>query len=466
VAAHLLAAGPVVPAERLAVATRAAAGDAVRAGAWAEAAAVLTRSVDSLRGRGDATTAVWELLLELGRVRRGVGDTVGAYAAFDEALALASRQDDEARLRTAAAAYGAVALWGSRPSGEQDPRLVALLERAAEQAAQRGDVRGEIAVRGALACELANTAAAAAAQHAERAVTLARRLADKDVLVTALHHAWRANGLPWLADAQLARDDEALTLLGPGASRLTELVLRLQRITDLAVLGRLPELERELTACRLLAAEVRSPELSAQVGYCEAGLAMLRGRWDRAAAVSASASAELASTSRPDRPWSALAGRWGVLHARGRSGELAQDLLAAVEDPVLASLRPAAVLAVLDGGDEALARRLAERWYEPPHQDWAWMARVACWAELAARIGVPDPEAVLEALAPCAGLLAVTGSVLDCGGAVDALLAGLELRLGRRDAAREHALSAQRQETQLGLRAWQARTAALVATTE
>jgi hypothetical protein len=91
---------------------------------------------------------------------------------------------------------------------------------------------------------------------------------------------------------------------------------------------------------------------------------------------------------------------------------------------------------------------------------------VACWAELAARLGVPDPEAVRDLLTPCAGLLAVTGSILDCGGSVHALLAGLELRLGNTAAAREHALAGQRQERELGLRAWEARTAALVAATE
>jgi hypothetical protein len=48
---------------------------------------------------------------------------------------------------------------------------------------------------------------------------------------------------------------------------------------------------------------------------------------------------------------------------------------------------------------------------------------------------------------------------------VHALLAGLELRLGHRTAAREHALAAEQQETRLGVRAWQARTAALVAAT-
>ena len=363
------------------------------------------------------------------------------------------------------AAYGTVALWGSRPIGQHDGRLVTVLEGAAEQAAERNDVRAEIGLRGALACELAYGEGPAASAHAERAMALARRLGDPDVLVTALHHAWRTNRTPWLAAAQLAGDDEALALLRPGASRLTELVLRLQRVSDLAVLGRLTELDRELTACRLLAAEVRSPELSAQLGLSESGLAMLRGQWDRAEALTRSASDELARTSRPDTPWSALAGRWGVLHARGRSGELAEELLAAVDDPVLASLRPAAALALLDAGDEAGARRLAVRWYGPVPQNWTWMAQAACWAELAARTGVPDPEAVRDLLAPCAGLLAVAGSLLDCGGSVHALLAGLELRLGRTIAAREQAAAAARQEAELGLHAWRARTAALVEAT-
>ncbi len=458
VVTHLLAAGGVVPPARVVEATRAAADAAIRGGAWAEAAAVLQRSVEALRADGGDDTA-WQLLLELGAVRRGVGDTVGAYATFDEALALASRLGDEERLRTAAAAYGAVALWSSRPVGGHDGRLVATLERAV---GTDGEGRADVAVLGALACELAYRDRVAAAGHAERAVRLARRLGDADVLMTALHHAWRANGVPWLAAEQLARDDEALALLGPGRSRLTELVLRLQRCTDLATLGRLRELERELTTCRLLAGEVRSPELTAQVCYAEAGTAMLLGQWDRAASLASAGAAEMRRTSRPDAAWSEVAARWGLLHAQGRLGELAAELGAAAEDPEFAWLRPAAALAVLDAGDPARARELAGRWFGPPPQDWTWMVHAACWAELAARTGTPDPGAVRDLLAPCTGLLAVGGSVLDCGGSVDALLAGLELRLGRLEEARGHALAALRQETELGLAGWRPRTVRLV----
>ncbi|HYJ75879.1 MAG TPA: hypothetical protein VEV65_09790, partial [Kineosporiaceae bacterium] len=261
------------------------------------------------------------------------------------------------------------------------------------------------------------------------------------------------------------RNDEALALLGGGASPLVELVLRLQRAMDLATLGRLDDLDRELTTCRLLAAEVRSPELSAQVGYTEAGLAMLRAQWDRALALGRRATEEITRTSRPDAPWSVFAARWGVLHARGRSGELAAELLEVAADPAFTSLRAAAAVAVLDAGDEAGARDLAARWFEPPPEDWTWMVQVACWAELSARIGAPDPAVLRDLLLPCSGLLAVAGSVLDCGGSVDALLAGLSLRLGDVEEARRHAVAAQRQETTLGLRAWHDRTAGLVAAT-
>jgi hypothetical protein len=44
---------------------------------------------------------------------------------------------------------------------------------------------------------------------------------------------------------------------------------------------------------------------------------------------------------------------------------------------------------------------------------------------VAIELGIPDPEWLLGELASRAGELAVVGAGIDCGGAVDSLLAGL-----------------------------------------
>ena len=58
--------------------------------------------------------------------------------------------------------------------------------------------------------------------------------------------------------------------------------------------------------------------------------------------------------------------------------------------------------------------------------------------------------------------LAVVGTAADCGGAIDSLLAGLALRLGRDEAALEHAHAGLALERRAGARTWIPRTAALV----
>jgi hypothetical protein len=67
-----------------------------------------------------------------------------------------------------------------------------------------------------------------------------------------------------------------------------------------------------------------------------------------------------------------------------------------------------------------------------------------------------------DRLAGHAGELAVVGSGVDCGGAVDSLLAGLTWRLGRPGEAAERARAGLALETKLGSQVWLDRTAGLL----
>jgi len=90
------------------------------------------------------------------------------------------------------------------------------------------------------------------------------------------------------------------------------------------------------------------------------------------------------------------------------------------------------------------------------------MQAVAYWAQVAAILGAPDPAWLYDQLAPHVGELAIVSMVTDGGGAVDSLLAGLALRLGRLDEAAEHAQAGLALETRVGSQIWIGRTKGLI----
>jgi DNA-binding CsgD family transcriptional regulator len=123
---------------------------------------------------------------------------------------------------------------------------------------------------------------------------------------------------------------------------------------------------------------------------------------------------------------------------------------------------PAAALGFIQRGDLERARQIAARSFTPPPRSWTWMQPIAYWAQVATALGVPDPAWLYDQLAPHAGQLAIVGMVTDGGGAVDSLLAGLAMRLGRLDEAAEHARAGLALDTRVGSELWINRSKDLV----
>jgi DNA-binding CsgD family transcriptional regulator len=90
------------------------------------------------------------------------------------------------------------------------------------------------------------------------------------------------------------------------------------------------------------------------------------------------------------------------------------------------------------------------------------MQSIAYWAQVAAAVAVPEPAWLYDQLAPHAGELAIIGHVGNGGGAVDSLLAGLALRLGRLEEATEHAQAGLALDTRVGSQIWINRSKDLV----
>jgi hypothetical protein len=90
------------------------------------------------------------------------------------------------------------------------------------------------------------------------------------------------------------------------------------------------------------------------------------------------------------------------------------------------------------------------------------MQAITYWAQVAIALGAPDPQWLYDQLAPHAGELAIVGVGLDCGGAIDSLLAGLAWHLGRPGEAAERAQAGLALETRVGSAIWIARTKELI----
>jgi hypothetical protein len=150
----------------------------------------------------------------------------------------------------------------------------------------------------------------------------------------------------------------------------------------------------------------------------------------------------------------------------GTLADHAEQMAARLDRPAHPSIphlaAPAAARGFAQRGDLERARQIATRWFAPPPRSFTWMQAISYWAQVAAILGVPDPGWLYDQLAPHAGELAIVGMATDGGGAVDSLLAGLALHLGRLDEAARRAQAGLALETRVGSPVWINRTTDLI----
>jgi hypothetical protein len=114
-------------------------------------------------------------------------------------------------------------------------------------------------------------------------------------------------------------------------------------------------------------------------------------------------------------------------------------------------LRPTAVLAACESGEESLARKLLERWGWPIRTDWAWDIVTYQWALIAAQLGAPDPARLYQMLTPFANTFVTVGSGGASWGSIHYPLAELAHRLDRIDQAGAHARAALAAHRRIGV---------------
>jgi DNA-binding SARP family transcriptional activator len=180
-----------------------------------------------------------------------------------------------------------------------------------------------------------------------------------------------------------------------------------------------PALEQQITLYApmraVLAGDLAAAEVAAERAY---ELGRLRSMWD------------------PETQY--LTHVVEIRREQGRLDEMEEVICAVAADPSQGATNLAAVPA-LQRGDLDEARRIvaAHGGIVPPADDWRWFGEAVWATDVAVGIGDLDACAWLAAaLAPYAGRLARTGTIVSIGGPIDLYLGRLHAALGDRDAAR------------------------------
>ena len=367
----------------------------------------------------------------------------------------------------AAVAFGAPQLWGPREWGETDTHLIALLERQLNRIGDSDPAR-RIRILATLATELYfGEGASRGMRYAGEALEIARRLGRPDELGIAVSaYLWSARITEQMPLFRAVLD-EMLTERWPDLTPRAQGVLLGNELNERLRFGDIARFDAELEQARRLATDVlHSPELQGQLGIMQGCRRFVCGDVEGGTAVIESAFGSLQG----------LATTWWepsrfILDScrmllSGTLADQAEQIATRLDQPDHPSVphlaAPAAALGFAQRGDLKQARQIAVRWFTPPPWSWTWMQPIAYWAQVAAIVGVPDPAWLYDRLAPHAGELAIVGAAGDCGGAVDSLLAGLALRLGRLDQAAEHAQAGLALDTRVGSRMWINRTEDLI----
>lgn len=466
---HHLAAGPFGDSSRAVTYSRQVARTAMRQSAWADAVGHLRQALGAVGQDRSADDVRADVLVELGTALRAEGDIQSAHSTLHEAIEIADRLGDEERLLAAAIAFGAVALWGARPWGEPDARLVTLLERQL----RRSDL--DDARRARLLATLSLELYHSRRDHerwrcAWEALELGRRLEDAETFGTAVVAVLAAGQGPDHHAEWETLIEEVVTGAGPPVAPAVEAIARTNRLVVLARRGDIAGFDAEFSRVRELALELRFTELQAQLLVSEAARELLLGRIAEGLEAFGRGYTLLTELSENWRQPSFFVCQVVVYLVCGQLGAHVDELLSQVERPEHPSLpaiaAPAAALALCDAGDVERARDLALRRFSEPVRVWTWMLETALWAQVAARVGAPDPQWLYDQLRPFSGELALAGAAVDCGGAVDSLLAGLARRLGRNDDALAHARAGLALERRAGSTVWIDRSTRLVADLE
>ena len=439
---HGLAAATPATAADAAGLAHAAAQQAMALNSPAEAMTLAEAALRMTDLSGDAvpTTEQIRMLILLTAAAAQGGAATRARPARARAVALAA--GDPELLLAALTSYRAPISWTVNGFDNDDTAIAPALRQALVDFPD-ADPATRVWLYVALIFEKENDAAAYGMAEvlgwSERALTLARDCGDPVALCAALNaRAYLALGPDLAAEreplvAELLSVAQQHGLLGYEALAHWFLFLCASARTDLSEAIRQADLAVERSTSGQLAALVQV------VAVYHAVLCVLAGRLDEAEQEYRRVAAQMIETGMSNAAEAAIVFELVLAFARGDLSALA-DVMLGVHGVYPDAMVEALVLCLLDAGrgDEA-GTWWAKR--APVRRNYYWLARMALFAQAAARMGDVDAcAAAYDELVPWAGRIAGIDSGSVAFGTVDEALAVLADALGRpADAARHRA---------------------------
>ena len=438
VAAHLLAARPLVDDAMLADVSRRAAAEATRAGAFDEAAGHLGVTLELTEADGD-TAERGELLLERGRALWAAERAEESKAVLAEAAEAARRTGDSDLLARVALSWRGGELRAI--FRRADHQFLALL-REALAACPPGDglLRCLLLARLAL-CGSADIGDRDGIATSDEAVAMARRLGDPEALTHALgtrfYYRWRPN----LARERLAIADEILAaaVLADDPGLIAH--ARYFRIVALLDLGWLRDAWSELAHFEHAAAANGQPLLRLRTLWIQATQHLAQGDRSQADDAADQACHLAARMGRPD----AAVERLGQSLLLWASEDRVDDALRLVSPGLLGLIAYNAVVALTNGvGGRPVEARAAlgavvAAGLDRFPRDMNWLTGQCGLLTAAVVSGDGDTGQLLyDALEPFARQWAVVNPGILVIGAVDHYLGLGAAALGRLDDAVDH----------------------------
>ena len=386
-----------------------------------------------------------------------------SLATWERAVALAERMGDAELHARAACAYAYEelrgALQGSQAAvpaleralaADQPPALRALLlARLSQALMEPGGGLGPIARRLALARE---------------ARSLAEEAGDAEALAVALLALLQAIGGPEHVGEHLALAGELLEVAQRAGHGEWTAMARLCRVTDLAQLGEMEDVEREIALMVDLGDRMREPLYGGMRPLWAAMLAVMRGRYDEAERLTMQV-VPIAQRSQNLNVTGSLAAqvteiRW----AQGRMVELEPLILQQLErTPNVRAWEATLALVYLEAGDRGNARNWFERFarddFAEIDRNFVWSIAMSSAALVARRLSDERRAALLyDALSPYAGRQIVAGNAVLCDGSMCRPLGMLAATMRRWDNAERHFERALVFDERIGAWPWLART--------
>jgi DNA-binding winged helix-turn-helix (wHTH) protein/tetratricopeptide (TPR) repeat protein len=394
-----------------------------------------------------------DTLLALGESLRHAGDRERRREAFGRAVALAGELDRPLALARAAIGFCDLTEWAPQDAAGRQAlqQALAALGPGPSPEAARLDARlAYLEVRNGAAAETA----------ARRAVLRARASGDPTAIVEALYVLQFLIGAPHRFEERNRLQEELVKVGRDSPLRETAVIASIDRASDWLSQGDLAASRRARADAAELAGDRPHLALAWHLRTFDAGMALLEGRFDDAAALADEALAAGRRVEHPYAPGVHVIQCADLLRDRGQPERVVELVKSRL--PVTRWLRAqvGCALAELDRPDEARAALLELAGDGVPDVRPAvrYTKTLVEIANLCADLGAEALAAsLLEKLAPVAEQHAVLPVPVCYGGPVSRAIARLEALLGDFEAADAHFDQALAQAEDLGARPMQAR---------